>query len=250
MSTSGIINMCFKRALFLVLILAAQSGLSAEPELILNRESFDFGLVPPKTVLDYRLVCVANGEDTLKIAQIKTGCGCITSSTDSLTILPGDSAEIGLSWDLRHLRGALAKTVYLFTDRSDDPYRFEITAYAGYADSSEKPIVTIQPQDVRLRPSDGGRVVSAIATVRNLTEKACAIKLVEQSEKSLTLSYPESLDPKATGKIRFALSQEEIGERFSSSATFEVTTADRVVRLTVPVAAGSSSGSVLTNNKK
>lgn len=211
---------------------------------------FNFGLVPPASVVAYHLRCTAEDGDTVHVSAIKTGCGCIVASADSLTLIPGDTAEIPLKWEMRHLRGKQEKTVYLFTTGSDDPYKFSMQALVAYKDSSASPLAIVQPQDIRLGRSMTGPPLPFTASLRNTSDESLEASLASNSDERLQVEIPESLDAKSAGQITFGWAGGMIEENWSGSITLLVSGEETQTRITIPVTIASSTGSGLTNKIK
>ena len=72
-------------------------------------ESTDFGYAPQYSKLSRVYWIKASGQDTVRIHNVKPGCGCTEIPLDKDVIPPGDSARLELIFDTKRSRGAVSK---------------------------------------------------------------------------------------------------------------------------------------------
>jgi len=91
--------------------------------------SWDFGRVKEGSVLKHDFSFKNSSEETLKILDINTSCGCTVSSVNKKVLLPGEETVIEVKFKTAGYLGATQQFVYVNTDSLDNPVlRFIIRA--------------------------------------------------------------------------------------------------------------------------
>ena len=110
------------------------------PKIKLVEASYDFGTVTQGAAVKHVFKFKNVGADTLKIAQVKTSCGC-TAAESSKIILPQKDGQIEVNFNTGSQMGKVSKTVYIFSNDVEAPARsvsIHGTIEAKKADESQK----------------------------------------------------------------------------------------------------------------
>ena len=98
-----------------VLILNALSCL-AQSGLVFDRPAWDFGTIRETDgPVTHRFVCRNEGEHPEVILQVTTTCGCTTPRYTRKPILPGEEAEITVTYDPANRPGNFSRELAVFT---------------------------------------------------------------------------------------------------------------------------------------
>ncbi len=104
-------------------ILAQDSTNAAQgPKIKFAETSYDFGTALQDTQVKHVFKFKNIGTDTLKIAQVKTSCGC-TAAESSKMILPQAEGWINVIYNTGSQLGKASKTVYIFSNDVEAPKR-------------------------------------------------------------------------------------------------------------------------------
>jgi hypothetical protein len=87
---------------------------------IVGGDVVDWGNVPPG-VLEKVVKITNTGTDTLKISEVKPSCGCTTAPLDKKVLLPGDTASVKVSVDVKNSSGSVHKNLTVFSNDSTNP---------------------------------------------------------------------------------------------------------------------------------
>ncbi len=105
------------------------------PEIEITPKSFDFGEIEYGEIVKYTFKVRNLGEEVLEIKRVATSCGCTTAEVTKDRIVPGEEADLNVTYDTGAMSGSHAKgnqdrIIYV---KSNDPInpQFEviITAY-------------------------------------------------------------------------------------------------------------------------
>jgi hypothetical protein len=83
--------------------------------------SWDFGQVKEGRILEHTFILRNNSDKPLVVKRLDTSCGCISSSISKEKILPGEVAEIKISFNTAGYKGKTKQYIYVYTDRSEGP---------------------------------------------------------------------------------------------------------------------------------
>lgn len=159
------------RGLMLILLLAAVPTWAA-PKLVVEHPEHDFGVVYQGERVPHAFKFSNQGEHPLVVNKVRSSCGCTAALASSREIAPGESGEIQANFDSTRFRGAVSKTVYLYTNDSSQP------VVQLFLKGAVKEMVSIKPKQLNL-----GTVASGSSTSQEFS-------LVNQSDKPLVLKAP------------------------------------------------------------
>lgn len=101
-------------------------SISGTPKLALETTNFEFGDVVNGVVVTREVAVRNEGDAPLVVDSITTSCGCTTASLEPMTIAPGESGVLTISFDSGahgpDLTGELMRRVFL---TSNDPAQAE-----------------------------------------------------------------------------------------------------------------------------
>jgi len=206
------------------------------PKMEIDHQEFDFGIIPGDCKVEFRTWIRSTGSVDLEIADIKTGCACISSYADKEVLAPGDSAEVVFRWMVRDTAGTTAKQVFVFSNAGSGVAKIGMTAMIGGFGEAER--VQVVPDRISSLP---GRTLSREWTLKlnNKFGETCTINPV-MTGKGITLAVPDSVLAGETGAIHLEVEQESVDQPLETSFTIEVGSGSGFSRrITVPVAIGN-----------
>lgn len=221
--------------------LAAMSA-QAQSSLQLAPTSFDFGWVPQNATLVCQSWASGSGQDTVKIAAIKTGCGCLVVQPEPSSIAADDSLELVYHWQTKGFVGRKTVSAYHYVDSDQRPVEFIIKGNI-VTDNDSTASIHWTPQRLEFSRADLSREndVELVITLTNRTETALSVSLIAQGPE-LELGLPESIPANETATVLVAIAEAHSGIAFESSFTLEFSgNADEILRVSVPVVGGDFS---------
>lgn len=82
-------------------------------------EIHDFGYVLEGTQASYLFKFENNGDDSLKLTEVRPSCGCTTPNWPRQAILSGDESEIAVSYNSQGRVGAFYKTIHVSSNAKE-----------------------------------------------------------------------------------------------------------------------------------
>jgi hypothetical protein len=80
-----------------------------KPQMFLPELHWDYGNVPQNSALTHDYWIRNMGNDTLKIIDVRPGCGCTTAPIQKKTLAPGDSTIVALVFNTKTSSGRVSK---------------------------------------------------------------------------------------------------------------------------------------------
>jgi hypothetical protein len=143
-------------------LLFVVSGLAyASPKMEFDNTTFDFGEVYQGAKVRHVFQFVNTGEDLLKIDRVRSSCGCTAVLVSEKNLPPGSKGEIQANFDSARFRGAVKKTIYLY---SNDP---EHPVLQLHVKGKVVEVVTIDPPQVNFGRVSPDQSLAAKVTLRN-----------------------------------------------------------------------------------
>jgi hypothetical protein len=181
--------------------LVALPALAAGPKIAVEQADFDFGQIFQGEKVEHTFRFQNAGDEPLIIDRVRSSCGCTAALLSTKIIAAGDVAELKATFDSARFRGAVVKTIYLY---SNDPVQ-QVTEL--HVRGTVKQEIVMVPARLDLQ----NLVVGAT--------KEFVVRLSNQSQKTLTLSGLQTTTPELVA----ALSTEQIAPGNEVSITVRVT---------------------------
>ena len=83
--------------------------------------TWDFGRVSEGEIVKHAFSLKNESDKTLTIKDLHTSCGCTASEIKKRVLGPGESAEIGVSFNSKGYKGEVKQFIYVNTDDIDNP---------------------------------------------------------------------------------------------------------------------------------
>ena len=186
-----------------VLILNALSCL-AQSGLVFDRPAWDFGTIRETDgPVTHRFVCRNEGEHPEVILQVTTTCGCTTPRYTRKPILPGEEAEITVTYDPANRPGNFSRKLAVFTADRRIAAKLRITGSVIGRPKTPEELYPIDCGD-GLRLEDNfhaftyiynGRTSVATIGYANLSDKPLTLELrPEEASGLLQADYPRRVE--------------------------------------------------------
>lgn len=215
--------------------LVAQEGRPTGAKVYIEQGTFDFGFMPAGGVVTHSYFFYSRGTDSLRILEVKPGCGCTKVPLNKEVIAVGDSAEVGLIFTAYdYQRGPLSKTT-LVTCNDANRKDFHITLKANiYGKPDSLTPLTLSPGSISFDP--GTRSKEMVVTVRNVSPSPVSVKVVGYPYAVLKIDAPNAeIKPGKEGEIKVRIDPALQDAEFIKSFTFEVSDSAKT-HYTIPVA--------------
>ncbi len=146
----------------------------AAPELQVPEAMFDFGEVFQGDKVLHVYEFTNQGDEALLIDRVRSSCGCTAVLVSDKNLPPGGKGELQANFDSSRFRGAVSKTIYLY---SNDPVR---PVMQLQLQGKVLEIVGVEPNQVNF-----GQVKAQLPVM-------ATVMLHNRGEKPLTLGKPRS----------------------------------------------------------
>lgn len=104
--------------------------LAKAPKLQINEVAVDFGRIKQNQTAARAVSITNTGKSPLQLKSVQGNCTCITTSTDSKTLKPGESTSIKISFNPQDRKGTQQKAVTVYSNDPQNPVqRITFTAY-------------------------------------------------------------------------------------------------------------------------
>lgn len=111
-----------KKLFYTISLLAVLSiSVMAQPKAVFSEEKYDFGSIRQGEIVSHEFVLKNEGNEILKIENVKATCGCTAVAPEKKELKPGESTKIGVKFDSNGRRGVQQKYVYVFTNDPERP---------------------------------------------------------------------------------------------------------------------------------
>lgn len=219
-------------------------------KIIIVGGEFDFGVAPQNSTLSHQVWIRSDSEDTIVVTDIKTSCGCLTTSTIPRAIPPGDSLAAVFYWQTRGSLGSTSSRAFVYTSTGIKPTEIVLAADVVTKPDPEASL-RWAPSKITFSTPEKESETDQTFQLTNNSDEALVITLVEDRPE-LELEIPDTIGIGGTETGYIAISDAFMGQEFESSFTLEVTgNLTAPYRVSIPVVSGDFSfRPVFTTTKK
>jgi hypothetical protein len=180
--------------IFLFLISA---NLFAQPILeIENGNTYDWGLVSPEdSPLKAEIKFLNKGNDTLKILEVKPGCGCTTAPLDKNIIPPNSYGTLKVTLSIKNYTGKVNKNIKIKTNMKNSIVILYLNANVF------RPISVEGARYFNYGDFEAGTEQIKKVTLKNNTKKDITIKNIERIPDYCSLNIKKGSVIPAQGEL-------------------------------------------------
>lgn len=201
----------------------------AGPTVNVPKPDHDFGTIYQGENVRHAFSFSNSGNAPLTIEKVSSSCGCTAALASAKTLAPGESGEIQTSFDSTRFRGAVSKTVYLYTN---DPAQPMMQLHLNGKVQEE---VALDPQMVNFGTVAPKRTVKSTVNLTNQGRREVRLEGLETTTPELAARLSAAVVPPG-GKVsvELTLTPKPGQPRFSGYVLFK---ADGAIRhdLRIPV---------------
>ena len=225
-----------KNMTILIIFLASLMSVGAteaQPVLSIPNNHFNFGYAPQNAKISYGFWLYSIGRDTLKITNVKTGCGCTKAPLEKDVLPPGDSTHLEIIFSTQRYQREVSKTTRLLTNGSTASLPVTISSNILLRPDSTYPVV-ISPYKLNISQF-GEKVRDEIKfSIKNVSTETVKPTMVALPEDIFEVNLPDKIKPGETVEGRVKLKPGGLEATFQKSFTFELDDPTQT-RFTVPV---------------
>lgn len=203
-------------------MLLAQETAKSGAKVYIDETAFDFGYIYAGTVVSHSYVFHSRGTDSLKILNVKPGCGCTKAPIKKEIVAVGDSTDVELVFTSnKGSNGAISKSATVNCNDIDRA-TLQLT-FKGKSFTNPDSLLPLILSDGELVFSSQSRAREAKLTVKNVSAHAVKIHLVSIPSGYLRVDLPETeIKPGAAKEIKVKIDSSMSEEQFKKSFTFAV----------------------------
>lgn len=203
-------------------LLLAQGTTKSGARLYIDDTAFDFGYIAAGSVVSHSYVFHSRGTDSLKILNVKPGCGCTKAPLKKEVVAAGDSTEVELVFTSN--KGAKGNVGKSATVTCNDPDRgtFQLTFKGkNFTDPDSLTPLTLSEGELVINGQSHSKEAKLI--VKNVSASAVKLHLVSQPAGYLKVEVPNSeIQPGKEKEIKVKIDGSVSEEQFNKSFTFAV----------------------------
>ncbi len=218
--------------------LLTSSLANAQARLEIDETTFNFGYIPQVCKVAHSYVMRASGTDSLKILNVKPGCGCTKAPIKKEVVAPGDSTAVELIFtSIESYRGVVQKTATVTcNDDARGTFSLRFKATINTHPDSAKP-AQLTPWNIDITSATRAKEFDVL--VKNVSQEPLQLALVSYPFEFINVTLPSgSINPGSTGTIKVKVAPGCKDNEFEKSFTFTTGTASDSPRYTVPVVLG------------
>jgi hypothetical protein len=208
-------------------------------------ESFDFGYAPQGANICHRYWLFSTGTDTLRISNVKPGCGCTKAPLEKSVIAPGDSTMVELIFNTRKYSGKMNKSATITSNTSQATNQISFwTSVMNGIDTTLPAAFT--PEIVTVHRVTEKAPDKLVVSIRNNTAAEIVPSLDGCPRDLFDVKLPKKIKAGKTAEAEIKISQ--TAPAFEKSFTIQLDD-PKATRFTIPVVYSDSVGSAVQTSK-
>lgn len=217
----------------LLSILLGAGSVFAEANLTLPVNNFDFGFAPQNASLSHPFWLYSSGQDTLKITNVKPGCGCTKAPLAKDILRAGDSTVLEIIYNSGHSVGTVNKSTNITTNSPQPNCQVTFTANILARPDSTYPII-IKPY--KLDISQFGEKVRKDMkfSIVNVSDADLDLSMIASADDIFEITLPKKIKAGETAEGLLKIKPGKLTDEFQKSFTISVNDKSNS-RFTIPV---------------
>jgi hypothetical protein len=207
-------------------------------KLVIPETMFDYGYTPQDTKVSHVYWLKNDGTDTLRLADVRPGCGCTKAPLKTNRLPPGDSTDVEVIFSTGKFSGKVHKSASVIVDGPGTELPIlEFTASPTPVPDSLRPL-TFSPPLLTL--DNLGKLQSSptwdfAVSVRNHSDHDLSIRQVSPSPLHVSVDLPRgAIRPGTDMTLHVKVDPAVADTTMSKSLTFEVSDSSHT-RYTLPI---------------
>lgn len=234
-----------KRFFWFALILFCPFILLSQPKLeIVGGDTYNWGTVKPTDdPLKAKIKIKNAGTETLKINEVKPGCGCTTAPLDKNELKPGEEATLDVTLRIAGYGSEITKSIRIASNDPQNPNKYLFLKANVFFPISVKPTMYFTFNEMTV-----GKESSAKLILKNNTNHEIKLYDVVFSPDNLTLNVPKEkiLKPNEEFELVAKVTPQKKGY-FNCSVKFKTTDND-MKELVIPGYGNVKESPIFNNN--
>ncbi|HOP06135.1 MAG TPA: DUF1573 domain-containing protein [candidate division Zixibacteria bacterium] len=225
--------MRLRHLLPMLLVLTLAAAVSAGPVLSVSEQDFNFGQAPQNAKISHIFWLRNTGDDTLRIINVKPGCGCTQAPLDKKLISPGDSACLEIIFSTKSYKGRVVKSPTIMTNEGGQPHRVRIHAVIQEQPNQSYPLI-LSPSAMDLVDLPGADQGKYRINFSNQSDQPLHFKMIDIPADLVAIDLPKELAVGANTDVTLEMTSVGQTKAFLKSLTFELDDPD-TTRVTLPL---------------
>lgn len=220
-------------ALLFLIITVSTASLRAEPQLTIPEAVFDFGYVPQNSTISHIYWLHSTGTDTLKITEVRPGCGCTKAPLEKTDLAVGDSTRLEIIYSTRTYRGLQSKRPNIESNEGAQSKSIQFKANVYTNPDSTYPLL-VKPYKWDISRFGEKERTQLEFDISNISREDLEINLIDSPAGMFKVNLPRKVKAGKTEKGTISLKAEYADKEFEKSVTIELNDASKT-RFTIPV---------------
>ncbi|MBQ6269772.1 MAG: DUF1573 domain-containing protein [Bacteroidetes bacterium] len=190
-----------------ILVLFSANILNAQPSAVLLEKEKSWGDVHYQVALTTDIHLYNAGKDTLKILDVRPGCGCTTVPGYPENIAPGDTATIAVDLNIKTFSGQITKSVTITTN---DPQNYRLVYLLKC--NVIRPFVIV-PRYISFDKLYINELATTKTQIKNTSKATAKIKdiIIERSNLKVNLKPGDEIKPDETFELETSITPDKLG---------------------------------------
>lgn len=203
--------------------------------LVVPEVDFRFGYAPQNAKIAHNYWLRNEGPDSLRLIDVRPGCGCTKAPLKTRILGPGDSTDVELVFSTGKYSSRTAKSATILADANSTVPNLTFSAHPTPKVDSLKPFVVNPPLVDLDSLKDAGLSGAVEIRVKNTSDEPINLKLVSTPDKWFTIDVPGgSIAPGADETIQVRIAGDIAAEILNKSFTIEASDT-ALTRYSVPI---------------
>lgn len=204
-------------------------------KLTIPEVDFRFGYAPQNAKIGHNYWLKNEGPDSLRLIDVRPGCGCTKAPLKTRILGPGDSTDVELVFSTGKYSSRTAKSATVLSDVNHTVPNLTFSAHPTPKLDSLKPFV-VNPPLINLDSlKDAGMSGAVEIRVKNTSDEPINLKLVSTPDQWFTIEVPSgSIAPGADEAIQVRIAGDIASEILNKSFTIEASDT-ALTRYSVPI---------------
>lgn len=188
------------------------------PKIEVDAQVFDFGVIYRGGSAEHDFIIRNGGNDTLRIKEVRSSCGCTAAILDQKTLGPNGQTKLKARFDSGRFKGKVIKKIFVYTNDPKTPTTIlEITGEI-------KVDLEVSPSMVYFSGLKAGDRITRKISLKNLSDSLITIQEISSTVPAIKLELSKmKIEPGEASNLNLTVDEVEKDMKLTGSLTIRNT---------------------------
>jgi hypothetical protein len=222
----GPLGLYFGLLMFFIILSPVLLPSAGSPKIHVDKMEYNLGKIYCGDIAEHIFVISNQGNDTLRINNVRTSCGCTAAMLNKKVLAPNEKAQLKATFDSGRFKGEVRKMISVYSNDQNSPI---LTLYLLAEVTVD---LEVTPSQVYLMGLKAGERMERKINLKNLSSGPITIKEVSSTVPDIKIELSRmKLEPGESAELKLVLEKITPETKLSGDLTIYNTSKQKEIKI-------------------